>query len=71
MPGSEFGWTPYADIRLTTLSARSDCLLMRFNAAKYLTLLGETPQLNYQTRKRHAQIAGRDTEWLLGQTAIY
>jgi hypothetical protein len=69
--GEELGWRPYTDGQAVEMAATTDCGLISVEATAYLQLLKQTPQLNYQTRKR-LSIEGDDkVDWLLGEVAIY
>ena len=69
--GEELGWRPYTSARAVEITASSDCGLIAIDANDYLKLLKETPQLNYQTRKRLAIEGDEAIDWLLGEVATY
>ncbi len=65
--GEELGWRPYTDARAVEISAASDCGLIMVDAVAYQQLLRDTPELNYQTRKRLALESDDAVDWLLGE----
>ena len=69
--GDEFGWRPYAQNNPVEFNAHTDCGLLKLKAEKYLELLKNTPQLNYQTRKRLVLEASEEVDWMLGEVDIY
>ena len=69
--GEELGWRAYTSARMVEIRANADCGLISIDAGDYLKLLEETPQLNYETRKR-LSIEGDDAiDWLLGEVDVY
>ncbi|HUV23569.1 MAG TPA: cyclic nucleotide-binding domain-containing protein [Gammaproteobacteria bacterium] len=69
--GEEFGFRPYAASRAVEMVATTDCGLITIEANAYQDLLKQTPQLNYQTRKRLTLEGDDSVDWLLGEVAIY
>ncbi len=67
--GEELGWRPYTDARAVEISAASDCGLIMVDAVAYQQLLRDTPELNYQTRKRLALEGDDGVDWLLGEVS--
>jgi hypothetical protein len=65
--GEELGWRPYLDDRAVEMTATTDCGMIVIESAAYQQLLGSTPQLNYQTRKRVSIEADASEDWLLGE----
>jgi CRP-like cAMP-binding protein len=69
--GEELGFRPYAASRAVEMMATTDCGLITIEANAYQDMLKQTPQLNYQTRKRLTLEDDDSVDWLLGEVAIY
>ncbi|MCP4490335.1 MAG: cyclic nucleotide-binding domain-containing protein [Gammaproteobacteria bacterium] len=68
--GDEFGWRAHGQHYIGEFRADSDCYLIRVDAREYQHLLNDTPQLNYQTRKRMVQQSPELASWLLGEVPV-
>jgi CRP-like cAMP-binding protein len=65
--GDEFGYRPFSRKNEGTLSAASECRLVRFPRESFANLLNGTPQLNYMLRKFRVESHDPGVDWLLGK----
>ncbi len=67
--GAEFGWRPFAESNMSTVSCTESCQFFRIEQAVLESIRLSTPQLNYYLRKQRADEGNVD--WLLGEVEIY
>ena len=66
----DYGCRPFATDLCGTISSKTGCKLLLFNASRLERLRLETPQLNYTLRKLRVAQPHIDVDWLLGPVSI-
>ncbi len=67
----DYGCRPFVPLNLGTITSKSGCSLLLFDAKNLEKLRLETPQLNYYLRKMRMQDAIKPTAWQLGRVEIF